>query len=137
MRCSTSASGPTLPVTEAGSRCSSLPDETLTIRYEGACGSCPSSLTGTLMAIENLIRDEIDPDLSSSLSRRLHVKHNLLCLKNFLTCSRQIGHNRLDGDRVAIAVLSAELTCPPRSTAHFPFLIICIFAIMEEQPSEQ
>jgi len=41
-----------------------LSDETLTIRYEGACGSCPSSLTGTLMAIENLIRDEIDPDLS-------------------------------------------------------------------------
>ena len=41
-----------------------LTDETLTIRYEGACGSCPSSLTGTLMAIENLIRDEIDPDLS-------------------------------------------------------------------------
>jgi len=41
-----------------------LTDETLTIRYEGACGSCPSSLTGTLMAIENMIRDEIDPDLS-------------------------------------------------------------------------
>jgi len=49
----------------------------------------------------------------SSLSRQRHVKHNLLCLKNFLTCSRQIGHNRLDGDRVAIAVLSAELTVRP------------------------
>jgi Fe-S cluster biogenesis protein NfuA len=34
---------------------------TLKIRYEGACGSCPSSLTGTLMAIENMIREEIDP----------------------------------------------------------------------------
>jgi Fe-S cluster biogenesis protein NfuA len=41
-----------------------LTDETLKIRYEGACGSCPSSLTGTLMAIENMIREEIDPDLS-------------------------------------------------------------------------
>jgi Fe-S cluster biogenesis protein NfuA len=41
-----------------------LEDTTLKIRYEGACGSCPSSLTGTLMAIENMIRDEIDPDIS-------------------------------------------------------------------------
>jgi len=38
-----------------------LDGNTLNIRYEGACGSCPSSLTGTLMAIENMIKDEIDP----------------------------------------------------------------------------
>ena len=41
----------------------SLEDKTLKIRYEGACGSCPSSLTGTLMAIENMIKDEIDPEI--------------------------------------------------------------------------
>ncbi len=41
-----------------------LEDDTLTIRYEGACGSCPSSLTGTLMAIENMIKEEIDPDIT-------------------------------------------------------------------------
>ena len=41
-----------------------LEDSTLKIRYEGACGSCPSSLTGTLMAIENMIREEIDPDIT-------------------------------------------------------------------------
>ena len=41
----------------------SLVDKTLTIRYQGACGSCPSSLTGTLMGIESLIRQEIDPDI--------------------------------------------------------------------------
>jgi Fe-S cluster biogenesis protein NfuA len=41
-----------------------LTDHTLSIRYEGACGSCPSSLTGTLMAIENMIREEIDPEIS-------------------------------------------------------------------------
>lgn len=41
-----------------------LADNTLRIRYEGACGSCPSSLTGTLMAIENMIREEIDPEIS-------------------------------------------------------------------------
>jgi NFU1 iron-sulfur cluster scaffold homolog, mitochondrial len=40
-----------------------LEDKTLKIRYEGACGSCPSSLTGTLMAIENMIKDEIDPEI--------------------------------------------------------------------------
>ncbi len=41
-----------------------LQDTTLMIRYEGACGSCPSSLTGTLMAIENMIKEEIDPAIS-------------------------------------------------------------------------
>ena len=41
----------------------SLKDHTLTIRYQGACGSCPSSLSGTLMGIESLIRQEIDPEI--------------------------------------------------------------------------
>jgi NFU1 iron-sulfur cluster scaffold homolog, mitochondrial len=40
-----------------------LKDQTLKIRYQGACGSCPSSLTGTLMAIEGMLKQEIDPDL--------------------------------------------------------------------------
>ncbi|MGQ0542237.1 MAG: NifU family protein [Blastocatellia bacterium] len=40
-----------------------LVNNTLKIRYEGACGSCPSSLTGTLMAIENMIKEEIDPEI--------------------------------------------------------------------------
>jgi Fe-S cluster biogenesis protein NfuA len=40
-----------------------LEDKTLKIRYQGACGSCPSSLSGTLMGIESLIRAEIDPDI--------------------------------------------------------------------------
>jgi Fe-S cluster biogenesis protein NfuA len=41
-----------------------LEDNTLKIRYEGACGSCPSSMTGTLMAIENMIKEEVDPEIS-------------------------------------------------------------------------
>lgn len=41
----------------------SLENKTLKLRYQGACGSCPSSLTGTLMAIENMIKEEIDPEL--------------------------------------------------------------------------
>ncbi len=40
-----------------------LEENVLKIRYEGACGSCPSSLTGTLMAIENMIQNEVDPNL--------------------------------------------------------------------------
>lgn len=40
-----------------------LENKTLKIHYQGACGSCPSSLTGTLMAIENMIKDEIDPEI--------------------------------------------------------------------------
>ena len=40
-----------------------LNDHTLSIRYQGACGSCPSSLTGTLMAIESMLKQEVDPEL--------------------------------------------------------------------------
>lgn len=40
-----------------------LKDHTLSIRYQGACGSCPSSLTGTLMAIESMLKQEVDPEL--------------------------------------------------------------------------
>ena len=40
-----------------------LKDNTLNIRYQGACGSCPSSLSGTLMAIEGMLKQEVDPDL--------------------------------------------------------------------------
>ena len=40
-----------------------LTDHTLKIRYQGACGTCPSSLTGTLMAIESMLKEQIDPEL--------------------------------------------------------------------------
>src|SRR5262249_13122729 len=35
----------------------------LLIRYQGACGSCPSSLSGTLMAIEHMLRQDVDPEI--------------------------------------------------------------------------
>ena len=41
----------------------SLEDKKLTIHYQGACGSCPSSLSGTLMGIEKLMQEEIDPEI--------------------------------------------------------------------------
>ena len=40
-----------------------LEEKTLTIRYQGACGSCPSSVRGTLVAIENLLKREVDPEM--------------------------------------------------------------------------
>ncbi len=39
-----------------------LEGNTLTVHYQGACGSCPSSLSGTLAGIENLVKT-IEPDL--------------------------------------------------------------------------
>jgi NFU1 iron-sulfur cluster scaffold homolog, mitochondrial len=34
----------------------------LTLHYQGACGSCPSSISGTLVGIEQLLRT-IEPDI--------------------------------------------------------------------------
>jgi NFU1 iron-sulfur cluster scaffold homolog, mitochondrial len=39
-----------------------LEGNTLMVHYQGACGSCPSSLSGTLAGIENLVRT-IEPDI--------------------------------------------------------------------------
>ncbi len=36
---------------------------TLSIRYQGACGTCPSAIRGTLVAIENLLRREVNPNI--------------------------------------------------------------------------
>ena len=35
----------------------------LYVHYEGACGTCPSATSGTLMAIEGILRDEFDPEI--------------------------------------------------------------------------
>lgn len=40
-----------------------LNGKALTIRYQGACGSCPSSLAGTLYAIESMLQQEVDPEI--------------------------------------------------------------------------
>ena len=41
----------------------SLESKVLMVRYQGACGNCPSSATGTLEAIKAILRDEYDPEL--------------------------------------------------------------------------
>ena len=35
----------------------------LMVKYQGACGTCPSSATGTLEAIKAILRDEFNPDI--------------------------------------------------------------------------
>lgn len=40
-----------------------LENYTVKIRYQGACGSCPSSITGTLAAIEGLLRRDVDASI--------------------------------------------------------------------------
>ena len=39
-------------------------DNQLFIKYQGACGTCPSSTMGTLLAIENLLQLEVDPKIT-------------------------------------------------------------------------
>ena len=39
-----------------------LDGNTLTVHYQGACGSCPSSMSGTLAGIESLVR-QIEPEM--------------------------------------------------------------------------
>ena len=46
-----------------GLQIKALVDNQLFIRYEGACGTCPSASMGTLLAIENLVQMEVDPEL--------------------------------------------------------------------------
>jgi NFU1 iron-sulfur cluster scaffold homolog, mitochondrial len=41
----------------------SLEDSVLLVRYQGACGTCPSSTTGTLEAIKGILRDEFRPEI--------------------------------------------------------------------------
>lgn len=38
-------------------------DNILMVKYQGACGTCPSSTTGTLEAIKAILRDELNPDI--------------------------------------------------------------------------
>lgn len=38
-------------------------DNVLLIKYQGSCGTCPSSASGTLEAIRSILRDEFNPDI--------------------------------------------------------------------------
>jgi Fe-S cluster biogenesis protein NfuA len=38
-------------------------EKQIMIRYQGACSTCPAGLTGTLMAIEGILKKEVDPEI--------------------------------------------------------------------------
>ncbi len=40
-----------------------IEDLKIYVTYQGACGTCPSSTTGTLMAIEGILKDEYNPQV--------------------------------------------------------------------------
>ncbi|MCA9407149.1 MAG: NifU family protein [Candidatus Omnitrophica bacterium] len=46
-------------------------DNVLRIFYQGACGSCPSSTMGTMMAIENILKDQFNPEISVQLAENV------------------------------------------------------------------
>jgi NFU1 iron-sulfur cluster scaffold homolog, mitochondrial len=54
---------PALAGDGGGLQVTGLEGLTLKIRYQGACGSCPSSIRGTLVAIENLLRRELNSSI--------------------------------------------------------------------------
>jgi len=39
-------------------------NNTVKVFYQGACGSCPSSTMGTMKAIENILRDQFNPEVN-------------------------------------------------------------------------
>lgn len=41
----------------------SYENKVLTVSYQGACMGCPSAFSGTLMAIESILKDEFDPEI--------------------------------------------------------------------------
>ena len=40
----------------------------LAVNYHGACGSCPSSTMGTLKAIEGILRDQYNPEITVEIA---------------------------------------------------------------------
>ena len=45
-----------------------LKDNVLIVKYQGACGTCPSSTTGTLEAIRSILRDEFHHEVEVYLA---------------------------------------------------------------------
>ena len=46
----------------------SLDGNVLTIRYQGACGGCPSAAFGTLSMVENILREKYSPDITVKMA---------------------------------------------------------------------
>jgi NFU1 iron-sulfur cluster scaffold homolog, mitochondrial len=44
-------------------QCLSFTNNVLIVKYQGACGTCPSSTTGTLEAIRAILKEEFHPEI--------------------------------------------------------------------------
>jgi Fe-S cluster biogenesis protein NfuA len=44
-----------------------IKDHILEVRYQGACGTCPSSISGTLDAIQGILREQFDPQIEIAI----------------------------------------------------------------------
>jgi Fe-S cluster biogenesis protein NfuA len=55
---------PALASDGGGIEVEGLEGTTVLVRYQGACGGCGMSTSGTLMAIENLLQREVDENLT-------------------------------------------------------------------------
>ena len=54
---------PALMMDGGGLQVMALVGNRLSVHYQGACGSCPSSISGTLAAIQSLLQAEVDEGL--------------------------------------------------------------------------
>ena len=52
---------PALASDGGGLQVMGLDGYTVRIHYQGACGSCPTAINGTLMAIEGLLKRDVHP----------------------------------------------------------------------------
>ena len=60
---------PGLAMDGGGVEIAGLSDElVLDVHYHGACGSCPSATTGTLMAIQSILQDQFDPRITVQIA---------------------------------------------------------------------
>ncbi len=50
----------------------SLENKVLMVRYQGACGTCPSSSTGTLEAIKSILREGFDPEIDVYIAPEMY-----------------------------------------------------------------
>lgn len=46
-------------------------NDTVKVFYQGACGSCPSASMGTMKAIENILKDQFNPEITVELAETL------------------------------------------------------------------
>ncbi len=54
---------PALAADGGGLRVALVEGKKVRIHYEGACGSCPSSVSGTLRTIQNILQETLDPEI--------------------------------------------------------------------------